>query len=309
MSIAILVEKRYGLRWKNALSEQLPDVKIFQVGESEEALQAEFLICWKPKQNQLQEFPNLKVVQSLGAGVDHIFDTNVVPDHIQVIRMIDKQLAEDMWEYLLATALYCIRGFELYKQQQNQHLWKQHRYSNIANTTLSILGLGQIGAYAAQQFSKLGFTVKGWSKTEKTIKGVESFAGDSAFPDCLKDTQILINLLPLTPATQGILNQKNLIHLPKGAFLINAGRGGHQVEADILNLLEVGHLKGAILDVFEQEPLPKEHPFWKHPKIMITPHIASITNIQSTVNQVVENYRRMKKGLDLLNTVDVRKGY
>jgi len=171
-------------------------------------------------------------------------------------------------------------------------------YRRFKETNIAILGLGKIGAYTAAEFAKLGFSVTGWSNSQKNIPGVESYVGLEQLPTCLEKADFLVNILPLTASTKHILNKTNLQYLPQGAFLINVGRGLHNQETDIIELLDNGHLSGALLDVFSQEPLPASHPFWKHPKVFLTPHVASVTNANSAVMQIADNYRRFKKGID-----------
>jgi len=309
MSIAILTNHKDAHSWKKALQDKLPEVSIDIYGQTEAALNAEFLVCWKPEKGQLKDFPKLKVIQSLGAGVDHIFDTNKILSDVKVVRIVDPNLMVDMWEYTLTATLNYLKDFPIYAQQQREQKWIQHSYKTIPTTTVSIMGLGQIGGYVVEQFAKLGFKVQGWSNSMKTIKGVKAFAGQRDLPNFLKNTTVLINILPLTAATTGILNKSLFQQLPKGAYLINVGRGGHLIENDLLPVINNGQLAGATLDVFHQEPLPKNHPFWTHPKIVVTPHIASLTNVESVVNQVVENYHRMITGKKMLNEVSPQKGY
>ena len=171
------------------------------------------------------------------------------------------------------------------------------------------MGLGQLGADAAKKLYQLGFQVTGWSRTPKKVDGVQSFAGDGALNDFLSLANVLICLLPLTPATKGILNYKTFEKLPAGSYLINVARGAHLVEQDLLEALETGRISGACLDVFQVEPLPVGHPFWNHPKIIITPHISSLTYPKAVVPQIVENYHRTKLGKPLLNQVDIERGY
>ena len=309
MSIAILTNHKDAHSWKKALQDKLPKVAIDIYGQTEAAVNAEFLVCWKPEKNQLKNFSKLKVVQSLGAGVDHIFDTNKIISDTKVVRIIDPNLMVDMWEYTLTATLNYLKNFPIYARQQQEQKWIQHSYKTILTTTVSIMGLGQIGGYVAEQFAKLGFKVQGWSNSKKTIKGVKSFAGQTDLPNFLKNTDVLINILPLIATTTGILNKTLFNQLPKGAYLINVGRGGHLIEEDLPSLIANGQLAGATLDVFRQEPLLLNHPFWTHPKIRVTPHIASLTNVESAVNQVVENYQRMITGKPLLNEVSPQKGY
>lgn len=309
MSIAILANQRTSSVWKKAIQEKLPHTPIAIFEESKAALDAEFLVCWKPENEQLQAFSNLKVIQSLGAGVDHIFDDNEIDEKVKVVRLIDDRLTVDMWEYTLAATMAHIKDFAQYERQESYTYWGRKQYKTIPETTVSIMGLGQIGGYVARQFAKLGFKVQGWSNSPKKIRKVKAFTGQKGLAKMLKKTDVLINILPLTASTKGILNQGLLSQLPKGGYLINVGRGGHLVEKDLIPLIDSRQLSGATLDVFEKEPLPKKHPFWHHRKIRVTPHIASMTNTKSARDQIVENYRRMKEGRALLNEVSAKKGY
>lgn len=309
MSIAILANHRASSVWKKALQEKLPNTQIEVFDESKDALKAEFLVCWKPENEQLQAFSNLKVIQSLGAGVDHIFDGNQIAKKVKVVRLIDNRLTVDMWEYTLAATMGYLKDFAKYKRQESYTYWGRKQYKTISETTVSILGLGQIGGYVAKQFAKLGFKVQGWSNSSKKIRKVKSFIGLEGLAKMLKKTDVLINILPLTQSTKSILNHDLFNQLPKGSYIINVGRGGHLVEKDLIPLIDSGQLSGATLDVFQTEPLPPKHPFWRHPKIQITPHVASMTNVNTTVNQIVENYERMQKGEVLLNEVFSDRGY
>lgn len=310
MSIAIITNsKKKSELWETALNKRLPNTQIAIYPNNKAIKNAPFILCWKPEQDQFRAFPNLKVIQSLGAGVDHIFDTNPIPKGAKVVRLIDERLTVDMWEFTLAATMNYIKDFRLYAQQEQEKNWTPHQYKTIPETTVSIMGLGQIGGYVAAQFAKLGFKTQGWSNSKKRIRKVKTYAGQAELPKLLAKTDVLINILPLTPQTTGILNKENLQLLKKGAYIINVGRGGHLVENDLPNLIDSEQLSGATLDVFAQEPLPQNHPFWTHPKITVTPHIASLTNIESAINQVVENYQRMEKGEALLNEVSADKGY
>lgn len=193
--------------------------------------------------------------------------------------------------------------------QKSNKIWQQHHYKSINNTTVSILGLGSIGGYVAEKFAQLGFNVKGWSNSSKQIPNVKSYHEENEFDTVLDNSDFLINLLPLTVTTEGILNIETLKKLPKSSFIINVGRGEHLVDEDLIKLLDTSMLSGAFLDVFRIEPLPKEHPFWNHSKIQITPHVASLTNVETATEQITENYRRFIKKEELLNIVSIKKGY
>lgn len=309
MSILIICNNKDPKPWADALKKELPGTEINIYPDVQDKEKVEFAICWKPDNNVLKPFTNIKAIQSLGASVEHIFDTNEIDYNIQVSRIIDPQLSHDMYEFLLAITLNHLRKLSLYEVQQNQKKWEQHSYQNIKSTTVSILGAGKIGGYVAANFAKIGFDVQTWSEEIVNIPSVNSFYEDDGLQSMLKDTDVLINLLPLTKKTKGILNKKLLLKLKKDAYLINVGRGPHLVNDDLLNLLSQNHLSGAFLDVFDEEPLPQNHTFWNHPKISITPHVASLTNTNTAVQQIVENYNRLKNDKPLLNLVSHERKY
>jgi glyoxylate/hydroxypyruvate reductase len=309
MSIVLIFNNKDPKPWAESLTKQLPGAAIHIYPNVGNPDLINFAICWKPTNYVLQEFPNLKVIQSAGAGVDHILRTQTIrPDQI-LTRIVDDNLTNDMWEFLLAAVLSNIKKLPFYAREQSVKNWQPTPYRSIKITTISILGLGQIGAFVAAQFAALGFVVKGWSQSEKHIENVQSFTGENGFNAALNDADFLINLLPLTPATENILNKNTLKQAKSGAFLINVGRGEHFAEADLIELLDDNHLSGALLDVFRVEPLPTEHPFWTHPKIQLTPHIASITNFESATKQMAQNYRAFIAGNALQNVVSHEKGY
>ncbi|MCL1485205.1 MAG: NAD(P)-binding domain-containing protein [Marinobacter sp.] len=201
------------------------------------------------------------------------------------------------------------RDFDIYKAQQYQSNWKQQSPKAIAHTTIGVMGLGKLGEYSASKFSKIGFNVIGWSRTQKTITGVKSYASDRQLGEFLSQVDILICLLPLTNETRGILNLENINKLPFGACLVNVARGEHLIDEDLITALNEGQLRGACLDVFREEPLSQMHPFWQNNKILLTPHCSSITDPNSVAPQILKNYRLMKSGQALMNQVDPFRGY
>lgn len=309
MSILLICNHKDPKPWAKALSEKLPTATIEIFPAVAEPAQVDYIICWKPAANIFQQFPALKVVQSLGAGVEHVTETNELLPSVKLTRIVDPQLAVDMWEFVLAIVMSKLKLLPTYARQEARKKWDQHTYRRIPATTIGLLGLGKIGALVARNFAQLGFPVVGWSNSQKEIAGVESYTGQDGFSACLSQTDILINILPLTTSTAGILNQKSLAILKNGAYLINVGRGGHLVEEDLIPLIDNGQLSGAFLDVFRTEPLPPEHPFWAHPQVSVTPHIASLTHVETAVAQLVENYQRFKAGSPLLHEVSLEKGY
>ncbi len=309
MSIAIIFTNKNPEQWLAALNTHLPETVIEVYPEIKDYATVDFVLCWKPEKNVFNKFPNLKTIQSIGVGVDRIIYTQTIKEDQRITRMVDENLSNDMFEFLLAAVLGQLKNINLYHQQQAQKTWLPNSYHSIKDFNICILGLGTIGSFVAEKFVALGFKVKGWSVSRKTILGVESFEGENEMSNALDGTDILINILPATKQTENIINKNILRQLNKGAFLINVGRGEHLVEKDLLTLLDEGHLSGALLDVFKTEPLPQNHPFWVHPKIQITPHVASITNIKSAVFTVVENYQNHLLGKPLKFEASLKKGY
>lgn len=309
MSIVLICNNKDPKPWADGLSLAFPDTAVEIFPDVKNKAEVTFAVCWKPKTDDLEQFPALEVVQSLGAGVEHILQTTTITPPLRLCRIVDPGLANDMWEFALAVVMNQLKKLRQYQQQQHERIWEQYGYGTIASTRIGVLGLGKIGALVAQQFAQLGFPVSGWSASAKDIPGVKSFQGEAELSRCLAQSDILINILPLTDRTTGILNKDTLQQLPQGAYVINVGRGGHLVDEDLLSLLDNAHLDGALLDVFHQEPLPNDHPFWTHPKVSITPHIASLTNKDTAMGQIIENYRRLQSGEPLLHEVMIQKGY
>ncbi len=308
MSIVLVFNRNDPSPWRELLAEKIPHevIEIHPHVKNKDAVR--FALCWKPEREVLLQYKNLTVVQSMGAGVDHILDTQTLAPHIQLARIVDHNLSNDMWEFLLAVVLQRIKNLPTYQGYQLQHKWRPHRYKTIDKTHVSIMGLGKIGEFVAKKFSDIGFKVSGWSSTKKSFQGIESYGGEE-LDLFLSTSDLLINLLPLTPETKGILNTNLFAKLKRGAYIINVGRGAHLVDNDLLAMLDSGHLSGALLDVFHNEPLPADHPFWNHSKIQITPHVASLTNFDSATDLIVENFKRSLSNQPLLHVVSQTKGY
>jgi glyoxylate/hydroxypyruvate reductase len=309
MSIVLVFNNKDPKPWAQLLKEKLPETEILIYPEVKNPTDITFAICWKADKNVLSQFPNLAVIQSVGASIDHITRHQTLRPEHTVTRIVDDNLSNDMWEFLLAAVLSNLKNLNLYAQQKKLKKWQQMNYTTIKNTTVSIVGLGQIGGFVAERFAALGFVVKGWSTSPKNIANVSCFAGKNELNAFLDNTDFLINILPLTTETEDFFNKNILKKVKKGGFFINAGRGEHIIEQDLVDLLDEEHLSGALLDVFRIEPLPQEHVFWTHPKIQITPHVASLTNIESATNLIVENYTLYISGQALKHTISVEKGY
>lgn len=310
MSITIFSQGRNTSHWESALKERRPGLEVYVYpNTAPPAEQVEFALAWNHPPGVFTNFPNLKCIASTGAGVDHILRDPELPEGVQITRIVDEDLTQDMATFVTAQVLNHVRGLHRYKEAQRSHTWKQHSYKRTAEVVIGVMGMGVLGAYTAQQLSKLGFKVNGWSRSPKLIEGIGAYAGTEELTAFLEKANILICLLPLTKDTANILNKDTFSKLPKGAYIINVARGEHVVDEDLIDMLDQGHLSGASLDVFREEPLPEEHPFWEHPLIHVTPHIASITNPASAVSQILENYDRMRHGESLINVVSKTKGY
>jgi glyoxylate/hydroxypyruvate reductase A len=297
-------------RWRDGLARHLPDLD-FRVWPDEVGDPAEIdvALVWAPKRGELARYPNLKGIFSLGAGVDHLLKDPDLPAGVPIVRLVDEGLTQGMVEYVLHGVLHAHREFPLYAALERRREWRTRPTPETAARRVGILGLGHLGRAAAAPLVGLGFAVAGWSRTAKQVDGVEGFHGAGGLQPFLARTDILVCLLPLTPQTAGIIDADAIAALPAGAFVINAARGGHVVDADLIAGLDSGHLAGAILDVFHAEPLPAAHPFWAHPKVVVTPHMASITNTTSAARNVAANMKRLLAGESPDDVVDLGRGY
>ena len=295
--------------WRRELGERLPDVEVRRWPEVGERAEIEYALVWKMPPGELARFPKLRFIFSLGAGVDHLFSDPDLPKTVPICRVVDKFLTERMTEYVVLHVLRYHRRQPELDELQRRAVWDELYSPTASERTVGIMGLGELGKDAARALSSLGFKVAGWSRSPKTLPGVESFHGEEGLAPFLARSEFLVCLLPLTPATEGILDRALFAGLPKGAVLINAARGGHLVEEDLIPALESGQLAYAALDVYRQEPLPSEHPFWRHPRITVSPHIASLTDPRTISALVAENVRRSRAGEPLLYTVDAALGY
>ncbi|MEA3544214.1 MAG: glyoxylate/hydroxypyruvate reductase A, partial [Thermodesulfobacteriota bacterium] len=309
MPIAIIYPTRVVRDWVAALHSQDPELKLEIWPEIRFPDDVEFALCWNHPVSILQQFPNLKCISSLGAGANHLLNDDTRLLDIPLVRLVDHGLKQSMTEYLMLGVLEHFRRFKDFRQQQTHNQWTAQQILPISELGIGIMGCGEIGRYVANKLANFGFSVHGWSRTPQENINFPVYAGKNALDPFLSQTNILICLLPLTPETENILNAQTFSRLPQNAYLINVARGAHLVEADLLSALDSGQLSGALLDVFREEPLPKQHRFWNHNKITITPHIASVTNPQSAAKQIVENYRRVLNNEPLHNLVNIECGY
>lgn len=307
MAILLILPGRNTAKIANLLRIRLPGAEIRIWPETGAGDEIEFAVTWNHPEGELGTYPNLKWIMSFGAGVDHLLRDRSLPPGVPVSRVVDPVLAEDMREYLIGTVVSHKRRLPDYRESQCHGRWEPHRYSRTSH--VGLLGLGRIGLIVARGFTGLGFRVSGWSREKKSLPGVESRIGPEGLADMLGSADYLICLLPLTPATEGILNYALFSRMKGGAFLVNTGRGAHLVEADLLRALDEGLLSGACLDVFQEEPLPAGHPFWTRPEIIITPHISALTSTETVAEQIAVNYTRITEGRPMLHPVDRIRGY
>ena len=309
MTIVFSCEDIPSKRWVQAIKKELPDIKIYVWPETGNPNEVEFLILWGKWPGKFENFPNLKAILSLGAGVDHILSLPHLPDNLPIVRLADPALRTGMIEYVLYNVIRFHRQFYEYENQQRNCDWIELPQVNPNNRNIGILGLGSLGAACAEHLVKLGFNVLGWSRSEKDIDGVCCLSGNKNLHSFLSKCHIIVCLLPMTPETKGILNKENMNLLPQGAFIINAARGAHLVEEDLLELINSNHIAGAALDVFNTEPLGLSSPLWSNSKITITPHVAAVANQESAAKVLSETVRQISKGASPPKLVDRNTGY
>lgn len=308
MSILLVSTSRDPKQWAASLKEKNDALDIQIYPDVDRPDDVEFAISWKHPEGLYQEYPNLKVIASMGAGVNHILKDDQLPKDVKVTRIVDDQLTKDMSQFVLLQCLAVSRNLFTHLNDQSSKSWNTKPYQTPEKTSVGIMGFGVLGQAAGKVLKSNGFDVIGYANSSKTVDGIEVYGSDQQ-DEFLKNTQILVCLLPVTSETKGVLNLKLFEKLKQDAYLINVARGEHLVEEDLIGAIDQGALRGASLDVFQQEPLPESHPFWSHENIQITPHIASMTDPESVAHQLLENYRRMKNGESLMNEVNVDKGY
>ena len=295
--------------WAAAIRALDPGVELRFWPDPGPAEEVEFVIVGPRAPGDLRAFPNLKAIQSTWAGVNHLLADLNLPMDRPLARMVDQGLSASMTEFIVLQVLDSVREGPRLRTAQRDRQWLDISPVPPDSVAIAILGLGTLGVDAGTRLAALGFTVRGWSRNPKRIAGIESFAGADGLKACLEGARILICLLPLTEDTRGILNADTFAPLAEGAVLIHVGRGPHLNEADLPAALRSGQLSRAIVDVFAREPLPSDHPFWRHPRITVTPHVAAITRPGTGAADIVENYRRAMAGRTLINQVDRAKGY
>ena len=283
--------------WSKGLRLAMPELDIRVYPDDGDVNEVEFAVVWKHPRGILKKYPNLKAILSLGAGVDHIISDPDLPKGLPIVRLVDKKLTHEMCLHALHWVLHFHSNQYLYRIQQSRAEWTQKSSIQTEDRTIGIMGLGNIGKSIGDSLVNLDFDVIGWGSTKKpSMDGIHYYYGKDQLTDFLNKTNILINVLPLTQDTTNLVTKKEMLSLPKGAFIINIGRGNIINEVDLLSLLDHGHIAAAALDVFEKEPLPENNSLWNHPSVYITPHIAGQSNPNSASKTISENVYRIKNG-------------
>jgi glyoxylate/hydroxypyruvate reductase len=295
-----------GPRWVDALRRELPEARIRIWPEPGQS--AKYAVVWRPPPELIAGLSGVRAVFNLGAGVDTVAEMPTWPAGVPLVRLEDAGMAEQMAEYVSYAVLRRFREFDAYDEAQRARSWRPRRRLDKAGFGVGILGMGVLGRAVAGALVALGFPVSCWSRTRKELPNVKSFAHDEldaflAFP------QVLVCLLPLTRETRGLLDRTRLSLLKRGAYLVNVARGELVVESDLLAAIDDGHLFGATLDVFQDEPLPPGHAFWHHPRITVTPHASAMTRVDESVAQIAAKIRRLEAGQPISGVVDPARRY
>ena len=305
----LLVSKTRNLKpYKEALLDLDPNLDIDLWPGVNKPEHVQFAVAWQHPANLFERFPNLKVVSSLGAGVDHLLSDESISESVQFTRIVAPSLSGQMADYILTAVLNIIRKTDIYLDQQQKAIWKPLESIKKNDVSIGVMGLGEIGSEVAKTMVKNGFSVNGWSRSKKNIEGVSCY-DKGQLGAFLNQSNIAICLLPLTSETDGILDLELFKGLKQPAYLVNSARGEHLIEEDLIYALDTDLIHHATLDVFSEEPLPESHPFWGRDKITITPHIASVTDPRESAKLILENYKRMLSGMELLHKVDRETGY
>lgn len=308
MTLLYTSDPERGRVWRNIFAAEAPDVGFVETIDGHDPATIRYLAAWNPAASLISKLPALEILFSIGAGVDQ-FDMVAMPDRVRVVRMIEPGITTGMVEYVTMAVLALHRNLINYGLAQRDARWAPIPLVPAEERRVGIMGLGSLGQAALHALAPFGFRLSGWSKSAHSIGGVDCYAGDAALGTFMANLDILICLLPLTDKTRGILCRRTLSQIPRGAALINVGRGGHLISDDLLSLLDEGHLSGAVLDVTEPEPLPTEHRFWTHPNILLTPHVASSTRADTSARAVISNIRRHDAGAPMVGEVVRDRGY
>lgn len=296
--------------YRALLAARFPALVIYAEGvDAYDPAEIGYALCWFPPEGLLASLPNLAVIFSMGAGIDHILRDPLLPEGLPIVRLMHDKTREQMRDYALHAVLHYYRQMDLAARQQDARHWKFIQIRPKAEFRIGLMGLGEMGRAMAEGLTALGFPVLGWSRSPKEIAGVESFSGPEGLKAMAAQSAMLISILPATSETVGLLDAAIFAAMPKGGVVVNLGRGNHLVTDDLLAALDAGHLGGATLDVYAPEPMPADSPFWDHPLVRVTPHIGSDGNSEIIADAVIDNIHRVEQGLAPTPLGDRARGY
>jgi glyoxylate/hydroxypyruvate reductase len=295
--------------WEAELRQRIPDLDWRVWPEIGDPATVDFVLAFQAYPGFFAQFPNLKGILATGAGVDGLFADPEIPTHLPIARLVDPYMTDQMVQWATYGVLHFYRRFDEYRQLQDRRQWEELGFPSRHPAKVGVLGFGEIGSAIGRGLLALGFHVHGWTRRPRDLGPMRNFAGWDQLDAFLTESPFLVSILPLTPETHGILNRERLSKLPERAVLLNLGRGGHVVTDDLVELLDEKRLGGAVLDVTDPEPLPADHPLWRYPNVILTPHESGITTPRTAADQIAENIRRVLAGEPIANPVDLTRGY
>lgn len=308
MALLYTAAAERGRRWATMLAAEMPDLDFRMPPDIRDPADVRYLSAWTLAPGLIESLPNLEVLFSIGAGIDQL-DLSQVPDHVTVVRLVEPNLSDAMSEYVAMSVLALHRDLFAYLDQQREQVWRGLPATRARDRRVGVMGLGEMGQASLTALGAFGFALNGWSRSARDLPGVACYHGDEGLNAFLSTTDILVCLLPLTDETRGILGADLFAGLPRGAAIVNAGRGGHLDPEALIAALDSGQLSRAVLDVTPVEPLPAGDPLWTHPKVVLTPHAAAATDVEGAGRALLANLRRHRSGEPMIGVVDRRRGY
>lgn len=295
--------------WADMFRAELPSFEVLDALPPIGSLPVPYIVVGRPPPGLIASVAGLELVLSLNAGIEHLLASGEVPPHLPIVRLVDPGLTRGMAEWVLAQVLSWHRNLPAYAAAQLGQQWQPLAEKLAPERRVAVLGVGALGTPVAEHLVRFGFQTRVWSRSGRKVAGAQAFAGPSGLAAAVAGADALVNLLPLTADTEGLLNQAMFERLAPGALVVNAARGGHVVDADLIAALDGGQLGWAALDVFRAEPLPPEHPFWRHPKVAVSPHVAAPTHARTAIAAMAESIRRHQRGEPVPHIVDRARGY